>query len=106
MTTPTLPSADRALKHLGANVSKARRRRRWTCQDFADQMGVSLSTARRLEKGEGGVAVYTLIRAVQVLGALEDFNRLLDADRDAMGHLLRDQLLPQRVRHASRGVRA
>jgi transcriptional regulator with XRE-family HTH domain len=106
MTTPTLPSAERALKYLGINVSKARRRRRWTCQDFADQMGVSLSTARRLEKGEGGVALHTLIRAVQVLGMLEDFNRLLDADRDAMGHLLRDQLLPQRVRHASTGLRA
>lgn len=106
MTTPTLPSADRALKHLGTNVSKARRRRRWTCQDFADQMGVSLSTARRLEKGEGGLALHTLIRAVQVLGMLDDFNRLFDADRDAMGHLLRDQLLPQRVRHASTGVRA
>ena len=93
MTTPTLPSADRALKYLGANVSKARRRRRWTRQDFADQMGVSLSTASRLEKGEGGVALHTLIRAVQVLGMLQDFSRLFDADRDAMGHLLRDQLL-------------
>lgn len=105
MTTPTLPSADRALKHLGANISKARRRRRWTCQDFADQMGVSLSTASRLERGEGGVALHTLIRAAQVLGMLHDFNRVFDADRDVMGHLLRDQLLPKRVRHASTGVR-
>lgn len=105
MTTPTLPSADRALKHVGANISKARRRRRWTRQDFADQMGVSLSTASRLEKDGGGVALHTLIRALQVLGMLEDFIRLFDADRDAMGHLLRDQLLPKRVRHASKGVR-
>ncbi len=106
MKTPTLPSVDRTLKHVGANISKARRRRRWTCQDFADQVGVSLSTATRLEKGDGGVAFQTLIRALQVLGMLEDFIRLLDADRDAMGHLLRDQLLPKRVRHASTGVRA
>lgn len=94
----------RALKRLGTNISKARLRRRMTRRDFADQMGVSLSTARRLEEGALGVALQTLASGLRVLGKLDEFNRLLDPDRDTIGHVVQDEHLLKRGHRSSAGV--
>lgn len=97
------PRVQRALKRMGINISKARRRRRMTRLDLAEQMGVSLSTARRLEEGESGIAVHTLVSSLQVLGMLDEFNRLLDTDRDTIGHAVQDEHLPKRGSRSSAG---
>lgn len=98
MHTITLLPIQRSLKRLGQNISKVRRRRHWTRKDLATQMGVSLSTAARLEKGEAGVGLQTLISALLALNLLDEFNVLLEAHRDAVGLTVQDENLPKRVR--------
>lgn len=95
------PSIERALKNLGGNIRKARLRRRWTRQDFAEQTGVSLSTARRLESGKPGVALNALLSSLQVLGLLDEFSRLLAPEKDAIGLVVHEAHLPKRGRRST-----
>lgn len=100
--TPNVPlPIDRALKLMGTNITKCRQRRRLTRREFAQQMGVSLSTAQRLEKGERGVALSVMVCAMEALGMLSVFNQLFDPASDDLGHMVQDLRLPKRVRHAS-----
>jgi len=101
MNHPASQPLDRALKRLGENVSKARRRRHWSLQDFAGQTRLSVSTLRRLEQGEPGIASHSLLGVLHALGVLDGFNRLLDADCDTIGILCQDERLPQRIRGSS-----
>jgi hypothetical protein len=61
-------------------------------------MGVSLSTAARLEKGEAGVSLHTLISALLALNLLAEFNALLEAPSDTIGLTIQDEHVPKRVR--------
>ena len=101
MKQPASQPLHRALKRLGSNVSKARRRRRWSLKDLADQTGMSVSTVWRLEQGEPGIAGCSLLSALQALCRLDEFNRLLEADCDTIGVHCQDERLPQRVRKSS-----
>lgn len=98
MHTTTLLPIQRSLKRLGQNISKARRRRHWMRKDLATQMGVSVSTTARLEKGEPGVGLQTLISALLALNLLDEFNALLETPRDTVGLTVQDEHLPKRVR--------
>lgn len=98
MTQQVPPSSVRALKRLGSNISKARRRRRWTQQAMAEQIGASVSTVRRMEAGDPGIAVQHLVSVLSAFGEMEQLNDLLDTRRDVIGQLLQDGELPQRVR--------
>ncbi|WP_066271787.1 helix-turn-helix transcriptional regulator [Hydrogenophaga palleronii] len=99
MNLSNLP-VDRALKKLGANIRQARLRRGQTRQEFAEHMGVSCITAQRLENGEPGVALYTMLRCLQALQLLDDFNRLLDPAQDTVGLVAQETYLPKRGRRA------
>ncbi|WP_323370904.1 helix-turn-helix domain-containing protein [Alloalcanivorax profundimaris] len=90
----------RALRQLGHDLSVARRTRRWTQQDLAQRMDTSVSTVRRMEDGNPGTALHTFLRALHVLGRLEDMVRIMALDQDALGLALTQQQLPQRVRSA------
>jgi transcriptional regulator with XRE-family HTH domain len=89
---------ERALTRVGENISRARRRRRWTQTAFAERIGASLNTVRRMEAGHPGTAIQHLARALQVLGELDKFSALLDSAADTIGLVLMDDALPQRVR--------
>lgn len=95
-----LPVA-RSLKRLGANISKARRRRGWDQAACAAIMGVSLSSLKRLEAGHPGIALHTLVRAVLALQLLDDFDHLVEASNDKIGLIHQDDTLPKRVRKAA-----
>lgn len=92
----------RAIAKLGADISKARRRRRLTRVSLAERSGVSEATLKRLEKGDGRVALESLARALQVLGELGQLERLLDSSTDELGLALMDEQLPKRVRQRKR----
>lgn len=93
---------ERALHRLGRDVSTARRMRRLSQEDLAERIGTSLSTVRRMEDGYPGTALHTFLRALHVLGRLEDVVKVMAVENDALGlELVREQL-PQRVR-TSRG---
>ena len=94
------PPVARALRKLGHDLSVARRTRRWTQQDLAQRMDTSVSTVRRMEDGNPGTALHTFLRALHVLGRLEDMVRIMALDQDTLGLALTQQQLPQRVRSA------
>ncbi|WP_448126857.1 helix-turn-helix domain-containing protein [Salinicola sp. NYA28a] len=94
------PPVARALSNLGHDLSTARRMRRLTQEDLAQRMGTSLSTVRRMEDGYPGTALHTFLRALHVLGRLEDVVRVMALEQDTLGLELAKEQLPQRVRAA------
>jgi len=88
----------RALLKLGSDLSLARRRRHFSQASLAERMGASLSTVRRMEKGDLRVPIHFFARALYVFGEIQALERLLDTANDEIGLLLMDEQLPQRVR--------
>lgn len=88
----------RAISAFGQNLSLARRRRRFTQASMAERIGASLSTVRRMEKGDGRVPLVHYVSALHVLGALDDFRKLLDTASDEIGLVLMNEEVPRRVR--------
>ena len=95
------PPVARALRSLGHDLSMARRMRRLTQEDLAQRMGTSLSTVRRMEDGYPGTALHTFLRALHVLGRLEDVVKVMALEQDTLGLELAQHQLPQRVRSAA-----
>ncbi|MFC4297235.1 multiprotein-bridging factor 1 family protein [Castellaniella hirudinis] len=90
----------RALRGLGQDISAARRLRRLSQEDLAQRIGTSLSTVRRMEDGYPGTALHTFLRALHVLGRLEDMVKVMAMENDALGMELVREQLPQRIRMA------
>ena len=88
----------RALQRLGQDISTARRMRRLSQEDLALRIGTSLSTVRRMEDGYPGTALHTFLRALHVLGRLEDMVKVTALESDALGMALVREQLPQRIR--------
>ena len=87
-TPPVFPGAARQLTALGARLSLARKRRRMTQGTLASRAGVSVPTLRKLEQGDAGVSLATVLRTLQVLGLAADIDRL--AADDELGRRLQD----------------
>ena len=83
-----LPTAARQTQALGERLRLARRRRKLTTVVFAEQMGVSRETLRRLEAGDPNVALGTYLRALHVLGLDKDIDAI--ARDDEPGRKLQD----------------
>lgn len=96
--TPPPPAVIRAIAQLGEDVSRARRRRRLSRASLAERSGVSEATLKRLEKGDGSVALQNFARALHVLGEIDRLEKLLDSGTDELGLVLMDEQLPKRVR--------
>lgn len=88
----------RALATLGEGLSLARRRRRFTQDSFAERIGASRSTVRRMETGDIRVPIGYWARAFLVLGDLQRLAALLDTAGDDIGLMLMDEQVPKRVR--------
>ncbi|MBK8591308.1 MAG: helix-turn-helix transcriptional regulator [Sandaracinaceae bacterium] len=89
---------ERAIRKLGHDLSLARRRRHFSQASLAERTGASLSTVRRMEKGDPRVPIHFYARALYVFGELAALADLLDTPRDDIGLTLMDEQLPQRVR--------
>ena len=88
---------ERAIRKLGYDLSLARRRR--ISQDsMAQRMGASVSTVRRIEKGDPRIPIHFIARAMMILGDLKALENLMDTANDDIGLLLMDEQLPKRVR--------
>jgi transcriptional regulator with XRE-family HTH domain len=98
MKLPIPMPVSRAITKLGRDLSLARRRRRMSQASFAERMGTSLATLKRLENGDPRVAVETVARALHVLGEINRIDNLLDTSEDAIGLVLMDEQLPKSVR--------
>lgn len=92
---------ERAIRKLGSDLSLARRRRHISQASLAERMGASLSTVRRMEKGDLRVPIHFFARALHVFGEIQTLERLLDTANDDIGLTLMDERLPKRVRRKS-----
>ncbi len=104
MDSPTPFPVERAIRKLGKDISLARRRRHISQASLAERMGASLSTVRRMEKGDVKVPIHFLARALQVFGEIRALEQLLDTPNDELGLTLMDEHLPKRVRSRSGGA--
>lgn len=91
-TVAIFPAVAKQLQDLGLRLRMARERRKIGQELFAERMGVSRETLRRLEKGDASIAMGTFMRALRVLGLDKDVD-LLAADDD-LGRKLQDLELP------------
>ena len=89
---------ERAIRKFGTDISLARRRRHISQASLAERMGASLSTVRRMEKGDGRVPIHFFARALHVFGEIQVLENLLDTASDDIGLALMDERLPKRVR--------
>ena len=98
MEPPVPLRVERAIRKLGSDISLARRRRHISQASLAERMGASLSTVRRMEKGDLRVPIHFFARALHVFGEIQALEDLLDTAKDDIGLTLRDENLPKRVR--------
>ena len=80
------------------DISLARRRRHISQASLAERMGASVSTVRRMEKGDARVPIHFYARALHVFGEIQALERLLDTSNDEIGLTLMDEQLPRRIR--------
>jgi transcriptional regulator with XRE-family HTH domain len=89
---------ERAILKLGNDVSMARRRRHISQISLAQRIGASISTVRRMEKGDSRIPIHFYVRVMQLFGVLEAFGQVLDTAKDDIGLTLMDSQLPLRIR--------
>lgn len=89
---------ERAIRKLGGDISLARRRRHISQASLAERMDASVSTVRRMEKGDPRVPIHFFARALHVFGEIQALEHLLDTPNDEIGLTLMDEHLPTRVR--------
>ncbi|WP_179401910.1 helix-turn-helix domain-containing protein [Burkholderia guangdongensis] len=102
MEIPLPLPVERAIRKLGSDISLARRRRHLSQASLAERMGASLSTVRRMEKGDVRVPIHFFARALHVFGEISALEQLLDTSNDDIGLTLMDEQLPKRVRSKPR----
>lgn len=98
METPLPLPVERAICKIGNDISLARRRRHISQASLAERMGASVSTVRRMEKGDARVPIHFYARALHVFGEIQALERLLDTPNDEIGLTLMDEQLPRRIR--------
>ena len=104
MESPIPLPVMRAIHKLGSDISLARRRRHISQASMAERMGASLSTVRRMEKGDVRVPIHFFARALHVFSEIQALEHLLDTSRDEIGLTLMDECLPKRVRSKRGGT--
>jgi hypothetical protein len=92
---------EQALRKLGADLKTARLRRRVSQPELATAAGVSVKTLRRIESGDDGVAVGSVIAVLWGLGLLPTLQAVANPDQDQHGKILEQARLPQRVRQGA-----
>lgn len=99
MKNPVKPRAVvRAGAEVGESVATWRKLQRLTAAQLADRAGVSRSTLSRLERGDLGVSLETVLRVLRALGVLESLTEAVDPFNSDVGRMRADEVLPQRVR--------
>jgi transcriptional regulator with XRE-family HTH domain len=98
-TTPSLPlPVKRALAKLGADIRKARLRRRITTTMMAERAFITRTTLRKVEQGNPGVSLGIYATVMFVLGLIPRLAELADTRSDELGLQLEEERFPQRVR--------
>lgn len=83
---------------LGNRIRQERLRRNWSQQDLSAQVGVTLPTYRKIEKGDGSVEFRHVVKALAVLGYQDALGEIIPEQPPQLR--LKDLLAPER-KHAS-----
>jgi transcriptional regulator with XRE-family HTH domain len=92
------PAISRAMRGQAEDLVTWRKLRGLTQAQLADRAGIARDTLSRLESGEGGVSLDTLLRTLRALGLLDVLSDALDPHRSDVGRMRSDEELPKRVR--------
>ncbi len=95
----TPPPVKRAAEDIGTQLAAWRKMQDLTAQQVAERANVSRDTLRRLEHGEVGVSLETVLGVARALGALDRVVDALDPWQTDLGRARAASALPQRVRH-------
>ncbi len=85
---PLTPNLTKLSRSLGQRLLLARCRRDLSTTVFAERVGVSRNTLKRLEEGDPNVSLGTYLRALRVLGLEADIDAI--ARDDVLGRKLQD----------------
>jgi transcriptional regulator with XRE-family HTH domain len=88
----------RATRGLSEDIATWRKLRGLTQKQLADRAGITRATLGRLEKGDSGVTLESLLRVLRALGIIENLKRALDPYESDVGRLRSEEELPTRVR--------
>lgn len=88
----------RATRGLAEDIAAWRKLRGLTQKQLADRAGITRATLGRLEKGDSGVTLESLLRVLRALGIIENLTRALDPYESDVGRLRSGEELPTRVR--------
>lgn len=88
----------RASEQIGASIATWRKLQRLTAVQLADRAGISRSTLSRLEGGDSGVGLESVLRVLRALGILDAITNAVDPYQSDMGRMRADEALPQRIR--------
>ena len=95
----TPPRVRRAGADIGSQLTAWRKIQNLTAQQVAERANVSRDTLRRLEHGEVGVSLETVLGVARALGALDRLVDALDPYQTDLGRARAATGLPKRVRH-------
>jgi transcriptional regulator with XRE-family HTH domain len=89
----------RAASDIGAQLATWRRMENLTAVQVAERANISRDTLRRLEHGDPGVSLETVLGVLRALGALDRLVDALDPYQTDLGRARASMALPKRVRH-------
>ena len=90
--TLLFPMQEKIIKQLGENIKLARLRRYYSMAQVSERAGISRSTLSKLESGNPGVTLDTLVKVMFILG-LQDEVLASIAALDTMGRNIQDARL-------------
>ena len=83
------------LARLGQNIRTARLRRKLSCAELAEKIGISRYVMSDIERGKPTTAIAAYIGALWALGLLRQLDELADPDRDLEGKTLESARRPR-----------
>lgn len=95
----------RGLAQLGADIQRARKRRRLTAEIVAERAQISRPTLRRVERGDAAVGLGVYATVLWVLGFSDRIGQIAATETDSVGLSMEDERLPQRVSSGPRATR-
>jgi transcriptional regulator with XRE-family HTH domain len=88
----------KSVELLGERIRIARLRRQLSTDELAQACGIGRRTLYRIETGEPGVAIGSMLAVLWKLGLLDSVRAVANPDDDEHGKILEAARRPQRVR--------
>lgn len=88
-------SARHAIRQIGANLKRARLRRKLPMEVVADRARITRQTLAKVERGDTSVSIGIYATVMHALGLID---KLGDVANDPMASMLEDEALPKRIR--------